>query len=273
MLQTLTRWAGYANFVFDQPEEGGEPGGLPGGFGLLTLHGTALQVLYVAATVISTITMVAAIVRSFSVAALRRGFSRFVAATRSLPSEMRSLASAARLSVTGAVQTLRQGIGKLSSGIREWFEFWKDLGGLTSGTWSRFRLYASTTIRNLDWTGGRIVGGIDTAVHEGFHWLMSRVPFWWAAQRVTVGGQPIGAVLNWAEETVAYTLGHASALRPHGVMVAPFEAFRSVYSNFGALGPQAVKWALGELALIGGGLATYFGFRDPESERLGGSAP
>jgi len=79
-----------------------------------------------------------------------------------------------------------------------------------------------------------------------------------------VGGQPIGAVLNWAEETAAYALGHTAALRVHGILAAPIEAFVSVYANFGggAAGRSAVAWAIGELAVIGGGVAAYFGLRD-----------
>jgi hypothetical protein len=56
--------------VFEENPEG-ESGGIPGALGLFNLKGAAVQVLYIIATIISTITMVTSIIRSVATASIR----------------------------------------------------------------------------------------------------------------------------------------------------------------------------------------------------------
>jgi hypothetical protein len=271
-MDRVVRVAGWWHLEFSG-DPNGQSGGIPGGFGSHNL-GAFGQALFV----VLTIADIALTIASFGgLAGIKAGLKvAFNAVRRVVSSTGRRIAAAwarrtamrTALQVTTrrVVQTfsLRQMAGRAASGFRQWFAFWNDLGGVTTHNFTRFGLFARSTIQNLDWAAGRLIGGIDTAVHEGFHWLMSKVPFWRTHQVWSVRGQPIGAVLNWAEETAAYALGHASALRVHGIVAAPIEAFFSVYSNFGggAAGRRAVAWAIGELAVIGGGVAAYFGLRD-----------
>jgi RHS repeat-associated protein len=105
-LDTITRGAGYANLVFGEPEEGGESGGIPGGLGLLNLHGSAIQILYIGNTIVSTLLMVSAVVKSVSMAALRQGLGRLAAAIRAPGAALRALASSARAFWDETVQAL-----------------------------------------------------------------------------------------------------------------------------------------------------------------------
>lgn len=60
-LDRITRWAGYLNFEFGNPPLGGQSGGIPGGTGKWNL-GAFGQILYIAVTVISTISLVKSLV-------------------------------------------------------------------------------------------------------------------------------------------------------------------------------------------------------------------
>jgi hypothetical protein len=128
-------------------------------------------------------------------------------------------------------------------------------------------MFTSGKIFNYDWTAGRLIHGIEMWAHEGWHWVAGKIPFFKAASRVQIGKQPVGAIFDWADETIAYALGHAVVLRPQGLVVAPIQAFFSVFANFEkfGLGSQAVRWAAGEVALIGGALGTYFYLDDDDS--------
>jgi RHS repeat-associated protein len=61
-LDRLSRWAGYLNFEFKDPPPGGQSGGTPGGMGSFNL-GPIGQIVYIAVTVISTISLVKSIVQ------------------------------------------------------------------------------------------------------------------------------------------------------------------------------------------------------------------
>ena len=64
----------------------------------------------------------------------------------------------------------------------------------------------------------------DTGAHEAFHaWVGRNLPSVWK-----VGNTTIGAPVLYAEEAVAYAIGHAAALRPHAIPFAILEAFRSM---------------------------------------------
>ncbi|MFO0761893.1 MAG: hypothetical protein U0359_35960 [Byssovorax sp.] len=104
-----------------------------------------------------------------------------------------------------------------------------------------------TTITNLDATSGG-AAAIDTAAHEGFHALVARhIPTIWKMGDAQVGVIPIGAPVKYLEEVAAYGVGHVAALRPHGVIVAPIEAFRSLKTAEQAttLGTMAIGGAAG----------------------------
>jgi hypothetical protein len=251
--------------------------------------GWAGQALYVVLTVADIVLTVVSLGGLAAIkAAVRVAFSaarRLVtAASRRIAAAWARRAAARQLAVTAGRRAVAHAISwkgaatKAVSALRQWAFFWERLGGVTTGPWSKFYAFARTTITNHDWAAGRLISGVEVWAHESVHWLGSRLPFNWIAQRVRPLGQPVGAVLNWAEETVAYAVGHTAVLRPHGVLAAPIEAFRSVYANFGggAAGRQAVLWAAGELAVIGGGIAAVFGLRDesPEPQPLpAGAAP
>lgn len=81
LLDTVTRWAGYANLEFGGEERKGERHGLPGGGGTTNL-GRPGQVAYILATIVSTFAMVKSILQSTARGALRR----FVASLRSFRS-------------------------------------------------------------------------------------------------------------------------------------------------------------------------------------------
>lgn len=272
VMDRIVRVAGYWHLEFNG-DPNGRSGGIPGGMGSFNL-GAFGQALFVALTVVD----IALTIASFGgLAGIKAGIRVAISAARRVLSSAgrriaaawarrRAMREALRVTTSRVVRTfsVRSAATRAGSLLREWFFFRRDLGGVTTHTLTRFGVFARSSIQNLDWAAGRVIGGIDTAVHEGFHWLMSKVPFFRSHQWWSVRGQPIGAVVNWAEETVAYALGHASVLRVHGVLAAPIEAFGSVFANYGgkAEGRRAVAWAIGELALIGGGIATYFGLRD-----------
>jgi hypothetical protein len=271
-MDRVARVAGWWHLEFSGDPRG-QSGGIPGGFGSHNL-GAFGQALFVALTVVDIALTIASL---GGLAGIKAGLRAAISAARRVLSSVgrriaaawarrRAMRAAMQVATRRVVQTfsLRQVAARAASGFRQWFAFSNDLGGVARHTFTRFYAFARTTIHNRDWAAGRIIGAIDTAVHEGFHWLMSKVPFWRSHQIWRVGGQPIGAVLNWAEETAAYALGHTAALRVHGILAAPIEAFVSVYANFGggAAGRSAVAWAIGELAVIGGGVAAYFGLRD-----------
>jgi RHS repeat-associated protein len=95
-LEIATRWAGYLNLVFSKGEADGESGGIPGALGLLGLKGAAIQVLFIIATVVSTITMVASIVRSISMATIRQAIPRLLGIVRNPIAALRGVWTAAR---------------------------------------------------------------------------------------------------------------------------------------------------------------------------------
>lgn len=80
-LQQLTDVSATLNFVSDRPQ-GGDPDGIRGSMGLLGWRGPAVQLAYIAYTVVNTILMVRSIVRSISWASLRRAFGCLWQASR-----------------------------------------------------------------------------------------------------------------------------------------------------------------------------------------------
>jgi hypothetical protein len=129
-------------------------------------------------------------------------------------------------------------------------------------------------IHNLIASGGNwTVAAVDTAVHEGVHKFVAKFlgPIWDIGEAGVK--HHFGAGVMWAEETVAYALGHTATGRIHGLVYAPYQAFRSVFQNFGggAAGRNAVAWAAAEVALVGGGIAAYFGLRNHPQPQ--GAAP
>ncbi len=122
------------------------------------------------------------------------------------------------------------------------FSFWDDIGGRTtqvsSGapytgklSWLNrlgLRQGISTKITNLD-KAGSWFARTDTAFHEGFHALVGKhLPSVWRLGNLRLGRIPIGAPVKYLHEVGAYAIGHAGALRIHGVPFAPLEAFQSL---------------------------------------------
>ena len=72
-LDTATRWTGYLNLAFGGDEEGGEAGGIPGGLDLFGWRPPmwvrrTLQVVYIAATIVTTIIPIGKVALAFKVA-------------------------------------------------------------------------------------------------------------------------------------------------------------------------------------------------------------
>jgi RHS repeat-associated protein len=122
-LDKFTRWAGVLNGIFDAPKEGGESGGVPGGLGLFNVKGSAIQVLYIGATIISTVFMIQSIVKSVSLAALRQGLGRLAGAIRAPVAALRGLLSSARVFGEEAVQALGWARSWIARG--QWSEFFR----------------------------------------------------------------------------------------------------------------------------------------------------
>ncbi|MEL7483805.1 MAG: RHS repeat-associated core domain-containing protein [Planctomycetota bacterium] len=150
----------------------------------------------------------------------------------------------------------------------KWFSFWADQGGETTlsnyGLKYQGRLsflnrlglrqgYQASII-NDDLKAGRSWFAIqDTKWHENFHALVGRhVPSITRAGDFRAGSVPLGAPVKFLEETAAYAVGHASALRLHAVPLAPVEAFVTLEA-----GEMAVTVGTG--AAVGGGFYLWQG--------------
>ena len=112
--------------------------------------------------------------------------------------------------------------------FRRWHDFWNDLGGATTFTpraGVRYIWYdIAVQINDPRWTWA----WVDTAVHEGFHAFVGRVfPLvrYFSMLNTNPVARVLASSLRQFEETIAYTLGHAAALRPHGVAFGWIEAF------------------------------------------------
>ena len=132
----------------------------------------------------------------------------------------------------------------------EWVWWGGDQGGVTKFIPIPGSKNFQTVVQNLDTPGTWAFR--DTAAHEGFHALIGRHAGWiTSAGDFTIRGIPVGAPIKWAEETLAYAIGHANALRLHAIPLAPLEAF----------GSMSGKEALFTLGTFASGIGAYFGFR------------
>jgi RHS repeat-associated protein len=70
---TVVKVSGWLNFTFSDDDDDAEraEGGIPGGLGLLGLHGLGWQILYVVATVISTIAAIFSLIKSIATGGLK----------------------------------------------------------------------------------------------------------------------------------------------------------------------------------------------------------
>ena len=151
----------------------------------------------------------------------------------------------------------------------EWMRFRGDLGGetdLNPQPWTRWPMtYLNNLglqsydpiVTNFDVPG--TFGRIDTAFHEGFHAAVARyLPFvtWIEEAPGSLLGFRTGAPVLWAEETMAYSIGHLAAGRILAVPLAPLEAFGSL----GGYVPDAlVNGALDLSNWLGNSFAGLFG--------------
>lgn len=161
----------------------------------------------------------------------------------------------------------RPTVGTTGSIRRRWIDFWNDRGGWTQtvgGPLGRqlgiFPVYNSN-ITNNDLPGTWAFR--DTQAHESVHQFVFRhvgIVSWLQDRRL--GPIPIGAPMLHIEETVAYAVGHAAALRLYAIPFAPFEAFASMtpgqslvtgalMAGAGVLVGGPVGVALGTVALAG----------------------
>ncbi|NOT27672.1 MAG: hypothetical protein HOP16_16420 [Acidobacteria bacterium] len=270
VMDRVTKVAGWWHLQFGDGKDG-ESGGIPGGSGTVNI-GAWGQALFVALTVAEIIFTVLSL---GGLAAIKSVLRSLMATARAALALLRGRIAALWARRAALQQGLRAIASRGWSLLKEWWFFRRDLGGATNGLgYGPFRLWMRTAIQNTDRAAGRMIAAADTAFHEGFHALMAKVPFWWAATEARLAGRPIGAGLMWAEEAVAYAVGHLRVLRLHAIPFAPLEAFGSVFANFGkgAAGAQAVRWAIGEIVIAGAGAAAYFGLRedDPEPVPAGG---
>jgi RHS repeat-associated protein len=105
---------------------------------------------------------------------------------------------------------------------------------------TRFRLFNAVVVNN-DAPG--TLGYADTAAHEGFHAaVFEYAPFITWIQSLPGN---IGAPLLWAEETLAYSVGHIAAGRIWLVPFTPLEAFMSMEADQTAV-------TLAQFAIAGG---------------------
>ncbi|MDH4113849.1 MAG: DUF6531 domain-containing protein [Burkholderiaceae bacterium] len=172
--------------------------------------------------------------------------------------------SGGTLSVAG--RALGPMLAPVTSRISAWWRYGLDQGGEAAisgqlgpypgriGQWLDrigIRQGYSSTVSNFD-AGGSWFASTDTAAHEGFHAFINRhFPTF-----KNLSGLPgIGAAARYPEEVIAYAIGHARALRFHGLIHAPLEAFNSL-SHFPAGQQQFAKFFWGSFwaAVAGGSL-------------------
>lgn len=139
-----------------------------------------------------------------------------------------------------AARAFEPAFNAAKSGLSSWFRYGLDQGGVAAqgvvlGPYPGkigqsldkigIRQGYSSVIQNLD-AGGSWFARTDTAVHEGFHALVQRyLPTF---RELSYTNRFWGAAARYPEEVAAYALGHAGALRPHGIPFAPLEAFNSL---------------------------------------------
>lgn len=125
------------------------------------------------------------------------------------------------------------GSDRLPATRLRWVNFWSDAGGSTAPTMPAighqlgiFPVYNSVIVNN-DVPG--TWAHTDTQAHESVHAFIFRhvgIMSWLEGR--SIGPVPIGAPILHLEETIAYTVGHASAFRFHAIPFAPLEAFFSM---------------------------------------------
>jgi insecticidal toxin complex protein TccC len=115
--------------------------------------------------------------------------------------------------------------------FRRWHDFWNDQGGATTFIQRPGVPYVwydiAITNNEQAWT----FAWVDTQAHEAFHAFVGRVfPLtrYFSMLETNPVTRVLAASLRQFEETIAYTIGHAAALRPHGVAVGWLEAFTTL---------------------------------------------
>jgi RHS repeat-associated protein len=130
VLDRVTRWAGYLNFEFSGGSQGGGSGGIPGGMGRWNL-GKFGQILYIAVTVISTISLVKSLASGIAKlsrigirALLRRSATALRAALPAARGALTRALSAARGALSRPATAIRAGLRGLGGRFRRISEFW-----------------------------------------------------------------------------------------------------------------------------------------------------
>jgi hypothetical protein len=253
----IIKYFGYLNFEFGGGDPSGESGGVPGGHGTHNWGGWG-QALY------AVLSVVGAVLMFFGGAELKAAFAGLKAALKTALTAALKVFTREFWEVAGskiasffardAVQFGRRKFG-------EWFLFRADQGGVTtivgnigSKWWPRFQ----TVVRNLENPGTWAFR--DTAAHEGFHAFLAKYAgIVWKAGDKKLLGIPVGAPVKWAEETFAYAIGHANALRIHAIPFAPLEAFGSMSAAEGVT----------TLLTLGAGGGGYYFFTHGSSQPSG----
>ena len=157
-------------------------------------------------------------------------------------------------------------LAPITSKFNSWFRYGLDQGGeevITGqlgpypgkiGQWLDkigIRQGYSSTVSNFDAAGSWFARS-DTGAHEGFHAFVSR---YFPTFKNLSGLPGVGAAARYPEEMIAYAIGHARALRFHGVLHAPLEAFNSL-SHFPGAQQHFAKFFWGSFwtAVSGGAL-------------------
>jgi RHS repeat-associated protein len=166
-LQQLTDIAATFNFVFDRPR-GGDPGGIRGSSGLLGWRGPALQIAYIAYTIVNTILMVRSIVMSISWASVRRTAAGLLQAIRNPRAALAAVwggIRSFRSEIAGAFRWLGRSLNNQTGGVK-WYttigrlfkdrRAWATIANWrnTQSLWFRSRVVAQNA---LDYTWEHII--------------------------------------------------------------------------------------------------------------------
>jgi RHS repeat-associated protein len=128
--------------------------------------------------------------------------------------------------------------GGAGGGNRSWWAYWDDLGGSTDlgqvGPRRNFGNRYNPTVTNHDVPG--TWAWLDTAAHEGTHASIGRnFPIIWdlGDYSIRIGGRtvPVGVLVQYAEELLAYTIGRLRVGRVHALPAIFRDAARSVMAR------------------------------------------
>ena len=175
---TVVKWSGYLNFTFsdDSDDEDRAEGGVPGGLGLLGLHGTGWQILYVLTTIVSTIAALYSLVKSIAIGGLRALLSNIWKALRSPIQAIKELWAAVKAfggETARAAKWLWGSIGRAA-------QVWRDTGSVRELLAEMFKLggRSNATSGPLSWLARLFKGkerwNTEQQFRDGASWLFKQ---------------------------------------------------------------------------------------------------